>query len=401
MKKARTMRVAFHSSHPAGDYGGGTLAVDVVREDASTGDRQTARIHFSVPPDYHVHNDSVAAALLTLVGKSCREVTFNFPISQRCAELLRTYYRLDSVGPIDESLEPRRPGRNLAINFSGGVDSTGLYLLLDEVLGDDFKVITYDFGGRFDRERTGYVQFRRDITCRTDLREHGFNQYGRFISSAPLLFADYLDLRAVASGHTLHNEVVSMVSTLNGSPPDYRARDVIYHAGGLEEAHLVRTLCSPGIFRLILRRAPERMRAALSASAVRGTEKYYTRAIWSKHVYRELGIPLPGWIASLNAPATDWQHAGQRFTVFTLWIAIHEGIAEARKVTPEIERYDLSFLDGLSMRFVDKYNTNLASLLPDDIGNAIRGAFHAHGIYPYTERDWQELETVRRVLLEG
>ena len=43
------------------------------------------RIHVQVPRDFHVHNDSVAAALMTLVGRSCPIVTFNFPISTRCA----------------------------------------------------------------------------------------------------------------------------------------------------------------------------------------------------------------------------------------------------------------------------------------------------------------------------
>jgi hypothetical protein len=298
------MHVAFQSSHVARDVSSGELAIDIVRTDSLAGVVQHDQVHFAIPRNYHVHDDCVAAALMTLVGETCPVVTSNFPISEHCARILTSFYKLEDVGPVDASLEPRRPGRHVAINFSGGVDSTALYLLMQEVLGSDFKVVSYDFGGRFRRERTNFELFHRDVTCRTDLRARGFNRHGRFLASLPLLFADYLDLRSIASGHTLHNERDTIVSTIDGVRPDYRRQDGVYRAGGLAEEHFVRGLASPGAIKIILDRAPERLETALAASARRDSEKYYTRAIWSKHVYERVGLPLPDWLTSLTPPAT-------------------------------------------------------------------------------------------------
>src|SRR6476659_7171829 len=114
--------VSFVSSHVAGDYSSGRLTVWVEREDARSGQTHYDELWFEVPPDFHTDNDSVAAALLTLVGNR-RAVTFNFPISARCAQLLTEFYDLEEVSPVDPSLEPRRPGRRLGLNFSGGLDS--------------------------------------------------------------------------------------------------------------------------------------------------------------------------------------------------------------------------------------------------------------------------------------
>ena len=57
---------------------------------------------FTVPADFHTHNDSVAAALMTLVGRRFQDVTFNFSISRYCADTLAWYYQLDEIGPVDD-----------------------------------------------------------------------------------------------------------------------------------------------------------------------------------------------------------------------------------------------------------------------------------------------------------
>lgn len=333
---------------------------------------------------------------MTLVGRTQRIVSFNFPISERCATILRAYYRLDDIGPVDPSLEPRRPGRYLGLNFSGGTDSTALYLLLREVLGEDFRVITCDFGPRFRLEQTGYGPFHRDVTCRTDIRERGFDRHGRFIAAAALLHADYLDLRAVASGHTVLHDAVSFQRAVEGEPPNYRDKDPVYLAGGLEEAHIVRGLQTPGILRLIIDLAPEQMEAAFAASARPITEKYYSRAVWARQIYRELRLPLPDFLRALPAPTIRWRHnPGQRYSLFTLWALKYEGIESVRPINPRIDAIDFGFLEALSLRFMLKYNTTFVPLLPEDLRARFLAAFHRHEIYPYTEHDWREVDVVR------
>src|SRR5688572_9467875 len=102
------MRASFESSHISRDFSSGELTVRVVRDDAASGTTRADVISFSVPRDFHTHNDSVAAALLIMSAFQYAHVTFNFPVSTTCAELLREHYHLDEVGPVDPDLEPRR-----------------------------------------------------------------------------------------------------------------------------------------------------------------------------------------------------------------------------------------------------------------------------------------------------
>jgi hypothetical protein len=395
------VRATLHSSHVTRDFSDGQLTFDIVKEDARLGVSRHDRVHFSVPRDYHVHHDSVAAALLTLLGRTCAEVTFNFPISERCAELLTNYYRLAGVGPVDPALEPRRPGRHIAINFSGGVDSTALLLLMQEVLGDDVRVISIDFGGRFAHERRGFRQFRRDVTCRTDLRQHGYDQHGRFIASVALLYADYLELSSVANGHTLMQETTSIVSRADGRLPDYRQKEPVYLAGGLAEEHLVRGLTTLSMFKIILDSAPERLEDIFAASAQPNTEKYYSRALLIRYLLREAGLPLPAFLQSAKRPSVTWEHSpGQRYSFIALWMLKHDGPDAARSIVADFDQFDFGYLDELALNFFARYNTNLIGLLPDALRPALLTAYHKHGIYPYTERDWHELDIVREQMFE-
>ena len=119
------MRVTFVSSHVDGAYGEGVLTLGIRIEDDEAELTTWDTVEFSVPPDFHAHNDAVAAALMTLAGRRFQEVQFNFPISARCAATLREFYGEVAIGPVDPTATAREPGRRLAVNFSG-VEISGL-----------------------------------------------------------------------------------------------------------------------------------------------------------------------------------------------------------------------------------------------------------------------------------
>ena len=81
-----TEAVYFESSHVSGDFAARRLTVAIARPDAARGLTVRDQVWFSVPADFRTHHDSVAAALMTLVGRTYTIVTFNFPISRHCAD---------------------------------------------------------------------------------------------------------------------------------------------------------------------------------------------------------------------------------------------------------------------------------------------------------------------------
>jgi hypothetical protein len=169
------MHVAFRSSHVDGDYSDGKLHLLIDPERGPGAARHIDPIWFTVPADFHTHNDSVAAALLTLVGQRFRSVSLNLPISRYCAETLAWYYQLDEIGPVDAGLEPRRPGHVLALNFSGGLDSTALWVLLRDLAGVTFKVVTSEYE-HSTLDRPGFTGYHRDVSTVTNLRRRGYDR---------------------------------------------------------------------------------------------------------------------------------------------------------------------------------------------------------------------------------
>ena len=107
----RWTHVRVHSSHVDKRFQDGLLVLTFHFEATARGRTRHDEVWFEVPSDFHTHNDSVAAAAMTLLSTSVGAVTFNFGVSERCAEMLREYYRLSHVGPVDSASEPRQLGR--------------------------------------------------------------------------------------------------------------------------------------------------------------------------------------------------------------------------------------------------------------------------------------------------
>jgi hypothetical protein len=390
------MQIAVHSSHVTGEFASGRLDVQFVREDTRAGVTVVDDIYFSVPADFHAHNDAVAAALMTLIGGSCPRVSFNFAISTHCATLLRDYYRLADIGPIDESLEPRRPGTRVAVSFSGGLDSTAVVVLLRELAGIPALTITNDYGGGYAFERHGFGGVRQDIVCATDFRSKGYFRHGNFNLATPLLFADYLELRFVANGDSFANDVIGLTSLADGSSPRFLPHAASLQAGGLEELHVARFLCLPGLLRVLVEAAPQLLEASFRASGPPGAFKPYFKGVALRCLYADDGVEPPAFLDTLTPPTRPTRYGdGPAKDMSIAWVAKRVGVQPILPVFPNLARADLSFLDDLEVRLHERYCPNFIGLVPPELRQQLLSAFHACGIYPFRERDWHELAVLR------
>jgi hypothetical protein len=396
-----TEAVYFESSHVSGDFAARRLTVAIARPDAARGLTVRDQVWFSVPADFRTHHDSVAAALMTLVGRTYPIVTFNFPISRHCAELLTSYYRLEEIGPIDESQEPRRPGRALGLNFSGGLDSVCVWVLLHELMGEELKVIHANYGAEFAREHDATRCFQLDVDCATDLRNVGYDQRGRFLTAVPLLYADYADLGSVTHGNPyFHYPPLHVESTVDGLPPRFLAHDAVVNAGGLHELHLIRGLMTWSTLKVLVATAPERVEAALSASAAPGTVKHAIKSLALREIFEQLGQPLPATLRDWVPPRT-LPLFGERLDVDTwaLYFLRTKGRAFVNTFVLGLNRLDMARCDELSFDFLTKYNSSLIYLVPEPLRSNFMRVLHGFDIYPYGERDWHDLERYRAFLL--
>lgn len=392
------MHVAFHSSHVDGDYSDGKLHLRVDPERGPDEPSRVDALWFTVPPDFHTHNDSVAAALLTLVGRRFQHVTLNFPISRFCAETLTWYYQLDEVGPVDDTLEPRRPGRFLALNFSGGLDSTAIWVLLRELARVTFKVVTSEYEHSV-LDRPGFSAYHRDVSSLTNLRRLRYDRDGRFNCAAPLLFADYADLWGVASGHLINHRPHSFENLSSGAPAAFLAQDATYNAGGLAEVHIGRALTEPGVLRLLAEQAPERIAAALDASAHLIDRKRAIKSLTLEYYFVRAGLPRPECLIGFPVPPPG----KGRSTAFgvgfrTIWLYKCLSRETMARIEPRIYETDLSMIAETSVGFYERYHTGCSLLIPAPLRAPVLQGLHAAGIYPYAERDYRDLESIRQYL---
>lgn len=395
------IRATFTSNHVEPDRGE-TLRVRIQRDGGVPRYQRDITVHFAVPDDFHSHNDSVAAALMALLGKQPSVVRFNFPISERCAALLRAYYALDDIGPVDPGLEPRRPGRYLGMNFSGGLDSSALRAVLDRLLPGGFRVISSDFVGVLTHEQAAMDAWPPDVRCRTDIRARGLFT-GRYITAVPLLFADYLDLYGLTAAHVFSQDATAIERNIDGHRPAFLDKALTLQAGGLEEVHLFRGIDEVGVLRILMRLVPERLEAAVRASSHPGTLRNISRRLALRILYEQDRAPMPPFVAE-TLLTTKPDSPGAMFAggVPILYVIRHYGEAGARALSYgdiDMTRIDWSFLSGLSLEFAAKYNTNFVEYIPASLRGRLLTLLASVGVEPYTERDWIELETVRRVML--
>lgn len=359
-------------------------------------------MRFAVPRDFSSHNDSVAAALMTLVGRHPTVASFNFPISDHCATLLRAYYDLAEVGPVDPSLEPRRPGRYLGLNFSGGLDSSAMRALLERLMPGEFRVVSTDFEGVEDHEARALDAWPPDLRCATDFRRKGFFA-GRYISAVPLLFADYLDLYGLTSAHVFSQDANSVERNIDGHRPAFLDKAPSLQAGGLEEVHIFRGLDEVGVLRILMRLVPDRLEAAVRGSSQPGTLRNISRRLALRILFDQERLPLPDFVAE-TLLTTQPESPGGFFAggVPILYVIKHYGEAGTRALSfgdIDMTRIDWSFLDDLSMEFAAKYNTNFIRYMPPDLRTPLLNLLASVDVGPYTERDWNELETTRQALI--
>jgi len=387
------MSVSFRSSHVGGDFSGGRLTIDIVSPEPA----RAVSAFFAVPADFHTHNDCVAAALMTLLGRTYPDVALNFPISSHCAHHLTTYYQLDAIGPVDESLEPRRPGHYLALNFSGGMDSTLVWVLLREYVGAEVKVITSEYE-HFKYERVGWSGYHRDVSCLTNLRGLKLDLAGRFNFAVPLLFADYADIWGVACGHTYDHAPRSLESLVAGQRPRFLEQDASLQAGGLTEVHLVRGMFELATGIALARAAPERVEAALTASGAPGTRKHATKHLVLRNEFNRLGLPVPAYLREEEMPTVASRVEGIGWRA--LWMWKHISPEFAIRFDPRVADVDMSIVDGLRLTFLERYNANFVELVPPDIRTRFYSALHQLDFVPYDEQDFVELQLVREFLVE-
>jgi hypothetical protein len=286
------------------------------------------------------------------------------------------------------------------VTFSGGLDSLAILTLLRERAGIDVKVITAEYEG-FHREAVGYASYQRDVSCWTNFRRIFGDHSRRFDAAVPLLFADYADLHSFATGHNFASIMLHWFDPRADGPREFELHDLVSAAGGLRELHIARCLHTSGLLKFLVAAAPERVELGFHVTASPGTQKYLIKAMVLRHLYREMGRPVPEFLQDIRwqqrATGTPSERAVHLWTIWE-WRFLER--ITAVRVDPRIARVDWSPLEPLSLEFFWKYCPRTAAFMPPEIRAPVLAGLESAGIEPYSERDYEELEQVRQFILD-
>ena len=203
-------------------------------------------IFFSVPRDFHAHNDLVAAALMAVAGRGFTRRASTSRSRSAARRSCRCYHSIEEVGPVDPDLEPRRPGRYIGVAFSGGLDSLAVWTLLQRrcaglVQGHHRRVRGLPSRGG----RLRLVPARRQLL--DELPAGARRPRPALRCAVPLLFADYADLHSFATGHQFASIPSLWNDPASREPAEFLPQNAVSAAGGLEELHLLRCLDTSAI----------------------------------------------------------------------------------------------------------------------------------------------------------
>lgn len=381
------LRIGFECNKLTGPFPYGRLEVRVVAEDDGRSD--SSSISFSVPPDFFVHGDRLAAVLAALCAPVHRQIEFHFPISEDCRSYLSRHRGVEVKAA--GSVSPRHPGDGIGLNFSGGYDSLAAYLLSPEKV----QLISTDFGERFRRERDYFETFETTV-CKTDFREKGYASFDwRFMAAASILYADYLRLGTIGFGTILEASPWNLArrrATAAAAP------DSLFKAAGLKSFSPIRGLTEFGTAMIIHQRAVHEAEKSLASVADPGTEKLFRKRLLIDTA-RYLDVGVRPEFSSYNLPRQKVTF-GSSFAVdfLTLYFVRLYGVEEVSAWVDGLEALGLKWLGKTTLNFYVRYNTSFLPEIPRRLLPEILAGYHDCGLLPYTEADWEEFREVRSFL---
>ena len=372
---------------PAISFSTGRLKGDRLTFHVSEGGRRE-QVYFTVPSGFHAHNDSVAACLATLAGKRYKLIHFQFPISERCrAEIARRHGAV--VTARGYSIPERMPGENVALSFSGGLDSLGAYQLAP----DHLIRIAVAFGGRWAPEERFFTSLSPEVICRTNLRARPDRNDSTFMGAVALLYADFLGIGGIGFGEVFETRAWNYLLKPK------RGRQKGFSAAGVVNATLSRGLTQLGTARLArFYTSEDTVRAAIASSAAPGTEKLFRKRLIVDTVAYLYGGPRPD-LDRYVFPNKRLRF-GDRFSIdfMTLYFAKLYGLETVSRWMDGLGRIDKDALANADLSWYLKYNPIFLEEIPLHLRDAARQRMTGAGIGSFEESDWEHYRAVRSFL---
>lgn len=351
------------------------------------------QIRFSVPDGFRAHPDLVAAAVTPLIRNRYRRIEFAFPVSERVRHAVAVRANADVVAA--GVGDPRPPGSQVLLNFSGGMDSLAAWLLAP----DDVRRLAIDFGPWFRRERAFFETLEPDVVCETDFRSKGYagNDW-LFMGSAGILFADHLDLGWIGFGTNFESSASSfhrrgwVPNQVDSSP-----LPTFVTATGLRGATYTRGLTEFAGSLVVDRFGPHLVDGSMRSLARSGAGKGFRKR-----------LAYDSAVAFRGGPAVDLDRRMPR-TKIRMWRSYPTDFAMVAFMAMYPPRFVEQFVRDVEPDvfeaarqirpdFLFRNNPLFVTQIPPRMRDTVMRRMGEAGVENYREDDWVEYDKLRRIL---
>lgn len=348
-------------------------------------------LSFSVPPDFHCHPDLFATSLATLCGRRFRRIEFGFAISEKAAAAISAW--TGSTIRATGTVEPRRKGSRIALNFSGGFDSLAAYFLAP----DEQLRCAVDFGGQFGRECDFFTTLAPDIVCKTDIRSKGYDRQSWMFMGAPsLLLADYLNLEAIGYGTNFESSLWHYHTQPDFAPKS--SSNQLLRGVDLYDSTVLRGLTGFGVARILKHYAPALVPLSLRSLAAEGSIKRVRKTI----VYASIEYVSGGGMPRFDQYTyPKGRHKiGQDYTedFFAILLSRLYGKSIVSRWMEGLDAIDDMDLGSLNINWAFKFNPIFESYMPHKLQSIVRQRLEKAKVETFSSDDWFHYRAFRRIL---
>jgi len=344
---------------------------------------------FQFDRETEVSPHAVAVALSTLCGTKYDCIHFDFPVGERVVEEIEKFTQSNVTRNGDESYE-KPSGKNISLSFSGGFDS----LAAHRVLGDKATLVSTDFGGWFEREAEFFKEFEPLIVStnirRVPTQAKSFaSNHWTFMCIGAILTAESLDSGFHVFGRILGDRFARKPTSTGVKPLEMVGMKNIPITDGITEL---------GTAKVLAQTDASQIADSIRSLAGQTDRKRLLKLILASVAADEMGLEVP-----LPPIPDTWDNPIEFDSSYTTALSALYLIAKgkAHLIEPlykQIPNSAYSIVEGLSLDFIMKVNTDHYETLPQEIAGKISQRFIELGFSPYTESDWGEAKLVRSYL---
>lgn len=348
-------------------------------------------IEFELSQDIIVRNDLIAIALATLCGHKYRKVYIELSISDKVKQSLEFALNAEIICQSrNQEIAITKPFDNHILSFSGGFDSISMLPFLPENTG----LVSMDYGSHFSREMDIIRSFTNYIVKSNLLDTNFRSNTWIFMLIGSILYSDLISAKYNIWGGIFGGSALSKKAFIDKYSTPYllRATDM----KSIPYTLSITEICTA---KIMLKSHSDVIDASLMSLAPESSEKRYRkqRYIEVESLRNNMAVDLPN---RLNAPVKPFTSWGKSLHIdfMQLYFLKYLGYEETSVSVLDIPEQAYKIASTLNLNFYDRFNTNVLKHIPNKFKKKYIDTLLSHGIEPFDENDWHELNQVRDFL---